>query len=234
MMTVPTAARKRVKRSLPKVKNNRFEKKIVPFGLSPFTVTTGDIRLYNLLYFVNQGTGNNERIGNLLQKAHVHYRIQASAICQDTFSVEVCETAHVRLIIFAADKEWNSGGVGTMALNTGGSGVIIANSEIFYDTGNDRLATTFLNLQDIQVLHEKVINIDRTEQGTGTTTLVGRGRIMKGTVRLGDLRYNGGNTTYLKGRNIYAAIVAVGSTDNTSLFNIARVRTNFLVTFTDN
>lgn len=221
---------KRVRVIPPYVPRHRNERKIIPYGTTPFVMSSGQIYMYNPTIFVDPGTGNNQRVGNYIQDARLHYSFFLSAVNYTSLGTLLAESVVFRIFVFTSDKEWSSINVGNMSVNTAGTGNNITAGEMLLDTGADRRAQSFFNLQDIQVIHEKLVTCHKVVNPS--TAINGRGQVVRGSVKLGNLRYQGGAGSYLKNKQVYIAITASSSTD-VSVDFLGQVRANMLLTFTD-
>lgn len=229
---------KRMRTTKPKARqyatiSQLVEKKIVPLGLSTRNLLLNDLRLYNPLYYVNRGVGKDQRIGNLGTNAKLHYRIHTSALCNDVVGTTICEGAIVRFIVYKHNKEWRTTASNGWDSIGGGVGVNMTSGELFYDTSAERLATSFLNQEDITVLHDKHVKVIRAVYRTTDSVFNGRSSLLSGVVNLGNLKWNAGDGSFLKDGNIYCCIVASASSPSSSVDTTVTIRTNFLVTFGD-
>lgn len=174
-------------------------------SIRPSAINFGDIKLYNLYYYLDVGTGKTQRVGAKIKDAVLHWRILLNPLNQVGSGVTNAQGMFVRIILFKHTKEWNSGNALDFTLNTGGSGNTIADNEIFYDNDTRRRITSFLSSTEIAVLKDQTVPINRTNP---TASLdYGSGKLVTGKINIGNLTFNDStNNAYLKGKNIYMLI----------------------------
>lgn len=224
---------KRFKRPAPLTLMRRVERKRKYYGLAPITPSTAVINLYNPLYYLVPGGAVGQRLGNRLSNAFIHYSIHLNPMLLNALGDWIDQGVIWRVVVFHSPKEWQSGVEGAWALNTLGVGTAITNGEIVKDTGTDRLAQSFLNVDDITVVHDRSIPLDRTEFGTlDQSDLNGPARIIRGSARIGDYRFNEGTNAFGRDRNYYVAIMCSSASGNT-IEDAGRCAANFLVTWDD-
>lgn len=208
------------------------ERKRKYYGLAPLTARSDSIYLYNPLYYLVTGGLRDQRLGNRISGAYLHYSMSLTPLALNALGDPVDQGVAARIVVFRHTKEWNSASEGAWAINTGGSGITISTSDVVKDIGTDRLCQSYLNVDEIRVLHDRVVMLPRPELGGTATDANGPHKIVKGMIRLGDIRLNDGTNAYSRDPNVYVAVMAASSSGNT-LPEAVRVATNFLLTWND-
>jgi len=211
----------------------RVERKRKYYGLAPITPSTAVVNLYNPLYYLVPGGSRDQRLGNRISNAWLHYSLHVNPMLLNALGDWIDQGCTWRIVVFTHTKEWTSGVEGAWALNTLGAGTAITTAEILKDTGSDRAAQSFLNVDEIVVLHDRQITLERTEFGTlDQSDLNGPHRIVSGKCRLGDFRFNDGTNAYGRDRNVYVALMSSSASGNT-IEDVGRAAINMLITFDD-
>ena len=208
----------------------RVERKRAYFGLLNIQPASAAIHMYNPLYYITPGTGRDQRIGNQVSRATLHYSFRLCALALTALAEGIDQSAFIRVVVFTHSKEWNSNSVSQWALNTGGAGTTINASELLKDSGSDRHCQSYLNIDEIRVLHDRVIQLEREQTGPGNSP--GPAKIVKGMVPLGNLRFQDGTNAYLRGDNIYVAVFASSGSGN-AVASTATVSANMMISYDD-
>ena len=82
-------------------------------------------------------------------------------------------------------KEWQSGAEGAWALTTGGAGTAPSIAEILKDTGGDRYVQSYLNIDEIKVLHDRYVELPRQNLAMRPRKIRGRCVWSRGLAVLG-------------------------------------------------
>ena len=220
-------ARSTVTRAYPM---RRVERKRNYYGLLNIQPSSSSIYMYNPLYYITPGTGRDQRIGNQVSRATLHYSMRLCALALTALAEGIDQSVFVRIVVFTHSKEWNSNNVGQWALNTGGSGTTINAGELLKDSGADRHCQSYLNVDEVRVLHDRVIQLEREQTGPGNSP--GPAKIVKGMVPLGNLRFQDGTNAYLRGDNVYVAVFA-STGSGVAVASNATVSTNMMVSYDD-
>ena len=152
----------------------RVERKRAYFGLLNIQPASASIHMYNPLYYITPGTGRDQRIGNQVSRATLHYSFRLCALALTALAEGIDQSAFIRVVVFTHSKEWNSNSVSQWALNTAGAGTTINASELLKDSGSDRHCQSYLNIDEIRVLHDRVIQLEREQTGPGTVLALPR------------------------------------------------------------
>lgn len=227
----PAKKAKQVQRRQPYLMR-RVERKRKYYGLAPITPRSDVINLYNPLYYLVPGTGRDQRIGNRITGTYLHYSLSVAPKALNALGDVIDQGVSFRIVVFTHTKEWQSGAEGSWALTTGGAGTAPSIAEILKDTGGDRYVQSYLNIDEIKVLHDRYVELPRPELGNAATEDTGPLRLVKGSCRLGDFKFQDGTNAFGRDRNVYVAVMASGAAGLT-LVEACRVAANFLVTFDD-
>ena len=210
----------------------REERKRKYYGLAPISPGSTDIVLYNPLYYLVPGTSRDQRIGNRVTTPKLHYSIMLAPMAINALTDPVDQSVVCRIVVFTHPKEWRSTAEGAWDLNTAGVGTIISAGDILKDTGADRSAQSYLNIDEIKVLHDKIVHLPRPEPGLSSNDDYGPAKLVKGSVSLGDYRFNDATNAFGRDRNVYIAVMS-SSGSGATLVDSFNMRTNFLLTYDD-
>ena len=216
------------------MQTRRTERKRKYYGLAPLTIRSDSVYLYNPLYYLVTGGSRDQRIGTKVQKPFLHYSMALTPTALNAIGDPIDQGVAVRIVVFTHNKEWYSGAEGAWAINTGGTGTPITNADILKDTGSDRLVASFLNVDEIRVLHDRVHVLQRDSGGAvpAATDANGPHKNVKGSVKLPDHRFNDGTNAFGRDDNIYVAVMGTTSSGVT-VPDCARIATNLLITYDD-
>lgn len=206
------------------------ERKQLYFGVAPINITQGQTYLHNPPYWVTQGVTQGTRIGDKISDVKLNYRIGVTAVGLNASAARETDAIQFRVFIFSHTKEWQNAAAGDLSLNTFPGGNVIGDSEMYRDIGADRRVQTYLNYNDINVIHDKrhrvPINTDSTPIHDGEY------RVFSGKVSLGDLMFNSSlPTSFLKRKNWYVAVTAANGGGTNGV--VCRVRANFYLSWRD-
>lgn len=204
----------------------RSERKVRHYGILPFTINENDIWAHNPFSFIPVGSLYDQRNGNVIQNVCLHYKIAVDALAEEALGGQSSQSSHFRVLIFKHPKEWRTVAQSDFDRIFAGVGNSILETEILYDTGNDRAALSFTNNKEITVLHDRTVTVDRVGNPRG------RGRLITGKITLPRLTYSN-RTEYLKHEQIYFAVMASQAADATNAVVQARCRVNMLVSWND-
>lgn len=208
----------------------RVERKRLYYGLLSIQPSSSSINMYNPLYYLTPGTGRDQRIGNQVSRATLYYSMRLCALALTALSEGIDQSVFVRIVVFTHSKEWNSNSPNQWALNTGGTGTAITASELLKDSGADRHCQSYMNIDEVRVLHDRVVQLRREQTGPGNSP--GPAKIVKGMVPLGNLRFQDGTNAYLRGDNVYVAVFS-STGSGVSVASNATVSTNFMLSYDD-
>lgn len=170
---------------------------------------------FHPLYWLAQGTQQDQRIGLTLQNVILYFDVTYSHIGSTNASNPTSQNSSYRSVVFANPTQWHQAAVATMEANTAGVGTVIPTSSVFLDNSLDRTTKSYLNNDYNKILYDSKTIVVNNPTQTYYNGVNGYAHHMRFTVKLGDVRFNAnGSQSYLRDDQVYYWITATTNGQN--------------------
>lgn len=236
----PTSRRSRSKRTrytnkVTLVRPIRVERKWRQVGYAPIKPTCGQVYAVNPFYYMTNGANQDGRVGLNISNVNLHIKAKFTHWGTDSTGAGRYSSSNYRVIVVASPNEWNQGVASETVpvLLSGGTGNNLLLTDVFMDSGIDRVTSSFLNKDTVRVLYDSgPLVVDSTAVANNYNN--GYERHLQKMVKIGDLRFKYNGNSYCRDDNVYVIVASdlFGySTTSTDLPGIWSL--NLLCTYAD-
>lgn len=212
------------------------ERKWYHVGYPNIAVGSGTPLAINPFWLLAQGTSQDARIGLNVSNANIYLDVNYSHFGCSSLAVPKTSASNLRVLIFSNPSKWRQTVYNVMEFPSAGTGTAIPTTDVFLDSGTDRMTHSYTNKDINKILYDSG-TIPVGGSGLPQGTVIGYQKTHRCKLKLGDLRWEANANSYLRDNQIYIWIVAdyqgyagIAPATNDQLGNIGL---NFLVTYQD-
>lgn len=210
-----------------------FERKWYQIGFTGQLGLFGSNYALNPFLFLGQGTSQDARIGLNISNVNIYFDVQYCHQGLNVGGAQPYSDSRIRCLLFTNSTKWHNTVVNTMDLNTGGIGTVIPVTDVYLDSGLDRMTHSYLNKDINKILYDSGPKVASSGFNPGNAN--GKIVTQRFNVKLGDLRFESNSTSYLRDNQVYFWVVCDTTASTVTAANdvMGKFSVNMLVTFQD-
>lgn len=233
----PTQIKRTYQNKVVLLKQVNFERKWYQIGYANVGTGAGTPWAINPFYLLSQGVTQDSRVGLNVSDVNLYLDINYTHLGCDSLATVRTNASRFRVIVFTNPSKWHQTVYNVIERNTAGTGTVIPTSDVFLDSGNDRMTHSYLNKDVNKILYDSGPLVVNQGGAASSNSVVGAQRTHKCKIKVGDLRWEYNTNSYLRDSQVYVWVVAdyqgYGAIAPANSDNLGNVGVNFLVTFQD-